>query len=399
MAKVLSGIRVLEVASWTFVPTAGAVLADWGADVLKVEPLTGDPQRGLIPLFGSSINYMAEHPNRGKRSIALNLKSEAGRKVLYRLAADCDVFLTNYLPAVRVDLEIDVQHIRQANPDIVYARGSAQGVRGPDASKGGFDGTSYWSRAGLANALTPDALDEPIGITPALGDFPSGMTLAGGIAAALLHRQRTGEACCVDTSLLSNGMWALATTITGTQVHDRQEIKPSVREQTSNPLTITYRTKDDRFIKLSLLERDKFWGELCVRLDRVDLIGDPKFKDGAARARNSDECVRVLDEVFGTRTLAEWQQRLATFGGAWGIVQTSREVLSDQQVLDNGYVQMVETMEGHSLPLVTSPVQFDEQPPQLRPAPEHGQHTEEILLEAGLSWAEIVQLQEEGALP
>src|SRR5271163_3334274 len=161
MAKSLAGFRVLEVAAWTFVPAAGAVLADWGADVIKVEhPETGDPQRGLIsmgliPGGPDAVNYIMEQPNRGKRSIGLDIRSDTGRELLYRLAERSDVFLTSFLPDVRQRLKIDVEHIREVNPGIVYARGSGQGPLGPDREKGGYDGCSYWGRGAVANALTP----------------------------------------------------------------------------------------------------------------------------------------------------------------------------------------------------------------------------------------------------
>ncbi len=167
MATALSGFRVLEVAAWTFVPAAGAVLADWGADVIKVEhPETGDPQRGLvsmglIPGGDGAVNYIIEQPNRGKRSIGIDISTDGGRDLLYKLAESSDVFLTSFLPAVRQRLKIDVEHIRAVNPGIVYARGSGQGPLGPDREKGGYDGCSYWGRGGVANALTPGDSDVP----------------------------------------------------------------------------------------------------------------------------------------------------------------------------------------------------------------------------------------------
>ena len=208
MNDVLRGVRVLEVAAWTFVPAAGAVLADWGADVIKVEhPEMGDPQRGLIamgiiPGGPGAVNYIIEQPNRGKRSIGIDISTDGGRELLYDLARTSDVFLTSFLPQVREKLKIDVDDIRAVNPKIIYVRGSGQGVRGPDAGMGGYDAASYWSRGGIANALTPPSVEYPIAPRAAFGDLPGGMTIAGGIAAALFARERTGEAPIVDVSLV-----------------------------------------------------------------------------------------------------------------------------------------------------------------------------------------------------
>src|ERR1700740_1809732 len=193
MTKGRGGLRVLEVAQHTFVPSAGAILADWGADVIKIEhPVRGDAMRGLINLGGMKLdpkrNTLMEHPNRGKRSVGVDISKPEGQAVLYELARTADVFLTNYLPAARRKLNIDVEHIRAANPDIVYARGSAYGDKGPEREMGGFDGTAFWTRSGIGYSMTPAELEGPLtqGIA-AFGDSTGGMNIAGGISAALYH--------------------------------------------------------------------------------------------------------------------------------------------------------------------------------------------------------------------
>jgi crotonobetainyl-CoA:carnitine CoA-transferase CaiB-like acyl-CoA transferase len=205
MNDVMRGVRVLEVASWVFVPAAGAVLSDWGAEVIKVEPPNGgDPQRGLSSMGilpgGKGVNFMMEFPNRGKRSVAIDLSTEGGQKLLYALAATADVFLTSYLPDVRQRLKMDVEHIREANPNIIYVRGHGFGARGPDKGKPGFDSTAYWSRGGVGDALTTPGSQRPAGQRPGFGDVLGGANIAGGIAAALFARERTGEAAIVDAS-------------------------------------------------------------------------------------------------------------------------------------------------------------------------------------------------------
>ncbi|MBU6206649.1 MAG: CoA transferase, partial [Alphaproteobacteria bacterium] len=207
MTHVMKGIRVLEVAQFTFVPAAGAILADWGADVLKIEhPVRGDTQRGFLNMGGVQLDplrhTLIEHPNRGKRSVGIDISKPEGQEVLYELARHSDVFLTNYLPQVRQKNKFDVEHIRAVNPNIIYARGSAHGNKGAEREIGGFDGTCFWARSGIAHTMTPPELDGPLGQgAPAFGDSIGGMFIAGGISAALLHRERTGEAVELDVSL------------------------------------------------------------------------------------------------------------------------------------------------------------------------------------------------------
>jgi crotonobetainyl-CoA:carnitine CoA-transferase CaiB-like acyl-CoA transferase len=398
MSGVLDGVRVLEVASWTFVPSAGAVLSDWGADVIKIEhPETGDPQRGLItsglvPSGPSAVNFMMEQPNRGKRSVGLDIATPGGLELLYRLAETSDVFLTNFLPPARRRLKIDVDHIRARNPNIIYARGTGQGVKGPDADKGGYDGASFWARGGLAATLTPAGLPWPIGQRPAMGDLPGGMTIAGGIAAALFSRERTGEPRVVDVSLLGLAAWMLSPDIVASKLFGEVfESKRFTREDLPNPIVNNYRTKDGRFISLMMLESDRYWADLCRHVGRPDLIDDPRFVDSAARFENRKECIALLDELFASRTLSEWRQALATVEGVWAVAQTVREIHDDPQAVANGYLPEVKSDDGAAFTLVASPVQFDETAVQLRPGPEHGQHTEEVLLELGLTWEEIVE--------
>ena len=219
MTQVMKGVRVLEVAQYTFVPAAGAILADWGADVIKIEhPVRGDTQRGFINIGGMKIDpmrhTMIEHPNRGKRSVGVDISKPDGIELIYEIAKTADVFLTNYLPSQRQKMKFDVEHIRAANPKIIYARGSAYGDKGPEREVGGFDGTAFWSRSGVGYSMTPEGLDGPLtqGIA-AFGDSIGGMNIAGGISAALFHRERTGEAVELDVSLLSTAWWASGTSI------------------------------------------------------------------------------------------------------------------------------------------------------------------------------------------
>jgi crotonobetainyl-CoA:carnitine CoA-transferase CaiB-like acyl-CoA transferase len=406
MHKVMEGVRVLEVAAWTFVPAAGAVLADWGADVIKIEhPETGDPQRGLIssgliPGGPSAVNYIIEQPNRGKRSVGVDISTDEGLMVLYRIAETSDVFLTSFLPSVRQKLKIDVEHIRAVNPGIVYVRGSGQGPLGPEADLGGLDGASYWARGGIANALTPAGLEWPVAPRPAFGDLPGGMTIAGGIAAGLLGRERTGVAPVVDVSLLGFAMWTLSPDIVASKLFGKDPLGSvrGPREKNPNPLVGQYKTKDDRFLSLMLLQPDRFWPELCERIGRPELTDDPRFSDGLARYEHRGDLVSLLDEVFRSRSLDEWRQALRGMKGVWAPVQTAIELYDDPQVGPNGYIVDVEREDGVSFPLVPNPVMFDEETYSLEAAPEHGQHTEEVLLELGFGWDEIAAMKDRRAV-
>ncbi|SHN46598.1 CaiB/BaiF CoA transferase family protein [Cryptosporangium aurantiacum] len=401
MTKVLDGVRVLEVAAWTFVPAAGAVLADWGADVIKVEqPGSGDPQRGLVTsaLMGgdaANVNYLIEQPNRNKRSLTINLKTPGGRDLLLALAARSDVFLTNWLEPARRKLNIDVDDIRAVNPSIVYVRGSSHGPEGPDSHKGSFDSAAVWSRSGVASVITPPG-DYPVVQPAAYNDLAGGQTIAGGIAAALLHRERTGQGAVVDVSLLGLGMWLMSAEIISARAYNITSPVPrNARGKTPNPLVANYQTRDGRYLQLMMLQSDRYWPEFCRTVGRPEWV--EQYPDATARYLQRREVIALLDELFAARDLAEWRTILGPMEGAWAPVQTPYEVAEDPQATANAYAQTVRKGD-LEFPLITNPVQFDGEAPELRPAPEAGQHTEEILLELGYNWDDIAELSEKGAI-
>ena len=399
----MDGIRVLEVAAWTYVPAAGAVLAEWGADVIKIEhPETGDPQRGLVnsglvPSGPGGVNHMIELPNRGKRSVAIDLRSDPGRELLLKLAATSDVFLTSFLPPARQALGIEVADIRAANPDIIYVRGSGQGQRGPEADRGGYDGCSFWARA-VADIVSAEG-QWPIGPPgPAFGDLLGGMTIAGGICAALFHRQRTGEALVVDNSLLSTAMWATSASILSAGLFGISKLPRGDRANIPNPIVNTYRTGDGRYLSLMMLQADRYWPELVTAMGHPELVDDPRFTDSRSRYEHRHECVATLDEIFATKTFDEWRAVLSGIEGVWAPVQTAGELLDDPQALENGYIREVHHRGGTTFRMVPSPLQFNETAAELSPAPEHGEHTDEVLTELGLDMDRIIELKIEGAI-
>ena len=404
MKGIMKGIRVVEVAGWTYVPIAGTVLAEWGADVLKIEhPETGDPQRGLVnsglvPTGPGGVNHMIELPNRGKRSVGLNLKTEEGYALLLKLVETADVFLTNFRPQARAKLKIDVEDLRAVNPNLIYVRGSANGQRGPESERGGYDNSNFWGRGGSADILTAPG-EYPISQPgPGYGDVIGGLTIAGGISAALFHRERTGEAVTVDNSLLANGVWATGATVLAAGLFGFSRMPRGDRTMMPNPLVNNYKTKDDRFMSLIMLESDRFWADLVTKIGHPELADDPRFVDSVARAQNCQECCVTLDGIFATRTLEEWKPIMNEVDGVWAPVQTADELLIDPQVVANGYIREVTSTGGTTFRMVASPLQFDEQPPDLTRAPDHGEHTDEVLEELGLEMDAILDLKLKGAV-
>jgi crotonobetainyl-CoA:carnitine CoA-transferase CaiB-like acyl-CoA transferase len=399
----MQGVRVLEVAEHTFVPAASALLAEWGAEVIKIEHVErGDAMRGLassgVMAFGGGVHVLLEHSNRGKKSLGLDLTSEEGLQILYEIAATSDVFLTNKLPSIRTKLKIDLDDIRAQNPNIIYVRGTGQGEHGPDADKGSYDSLAYWCRAGIALAMSPPDADEvapPPG--PAFGDSIGAMTIAGGIMGALFHRERTGEATTVDVSLLGTGIWSMGATL----ALSLQLQMPWTRMPAGaggNPLTATYRTKDGRFVSLTCLQPGKYWPELCALVGRPELMTDERFVDAAAVLANAVEGRAILTEVFTERTADEWRDLLQSFTGQWAMVQSTLEIADDPQAIANGYVQQYETAEGLEYRLAAPPVRFDDQPPTPLRAPDFNEHGDEILTGIGLDWDRIIDLKVRGVV-
>jgi crotonobetainyl-CoA:carnitine CoA-transferase CaiB-like acyl-CoA transferase len=383
MSGPLDGIRVVELASWMFVPSAGSVLADWGADVIKVEPPDGgDPQRGLItsglvPGGAGGVNFMIEQPNRSKRSMAINLRHEDGHEAFH----------------------VDTDDIRARNPSIIIARGSGQGPQGPDAEKGGYDGASFWARGGLGAVFPPGEDGWPAGqASPAFGDVMGGLSVAGAIAAALVKRERTGEGSVVDVSLLATAMWQISPLVVASKLFGMSSLPRGDRRMSPNPGVGVYRTKDDRFISLILLQSDKHWDDFAARLERPILVEDERFSHSSARAQNGPDCIDILDEAFAERTLDEWKVRLESFDGVWTPFQTLDEIYDDPQVIANGYLPAMTHGSGDEVQLVASPAQFDEAPIEVERAPELGEHTELVLNELGIDWDDIAALKESGAI-
>jgi crotonobetainyl-CoA:carnitine CoA-transferase CaiB-like acyl-CoA transferase len=402
----MDGVRVLEVAQFTFVPAAGAVLADWGADVIKVEHAEkGDAQRGLSALMGMPVGSgcfapLMEHPNRGKRSIGLALEQPGALQVLHELIRTSDVFLTNFLPGARRRLGIELDDVRKINPDIIYVRGSGFGATGPDSEKGGYDSTAFWARAGSALGTTPVDYDGlckmPAG---AYGDSLGGMTIAGGIAAALFARQRTGETSVIDVSLLGVGAWANALPVGFALLEGGPPApRPPSNSAPTNPLVGNYRTADNRWLVLAMLQPGRYWPEFCRHIDREDLITDERFATAEALMGNASLAAEIVQEVLAARPLTDWVTRFAGMEGQWAIAQDPWEVGQDAALRANGLIAEVLDTDGTPRELVANPVQFDEKPVQLTRAPQFAEHTDDILRALGKSDDELIDLKISGAV-
>jgi len=403
----MEGIRILEVAEHTFVPAASGILADWGAEVVKIEHVErGDAMRGLGQTgttgFSTSVPVLMEHSNRGKKSLGLDLAHPDGLAILHQLIARSDVFLTNKLPKVLKKLHIEVDDVRAHNPNIVYVRGTGYGIHGPDADAGGYDFLGYWARAGSASAVRPHEVEAPpVPPSPAYGDSIGAMTIAGGIAAALLHRERTGEAHVVDVSLLGIGMWAMGGAIAISQLSQEPwaQFPLGTRGTPSNPIVGMYRTKDGRFVALSMLQGFHYWPDMCRRMDREHLIDDPRFATADLLMQNAQQAAGLVAEAFAERTQAEWVERLTGMPGQWSLVQDTVQVADDVQVVANGYLQEVQTADGTPFKLVSAPVQFDEEASVVRRGPEFNEHGDAILTEElGMDWDTVIDLKLKGVV-
>lgn len=383
---ILAGIRVVELTMWIAGPSAGGLLADWGADVIKVEPPNGDPQRNIfgslgygdLPVPGFALD------NRGKRSVALDLATDDGRAAMEKLLTSADVYLTNMRPKSLEALGLSPQQVHARHPKLIVTTITGYGLDGPDAELPGYDIGAFWARTGIARDLVPRTA-APVGVRGGLGDHYTGLSATAGLLAALVERGRTGTGRIVETSLLRTGLWAIGHQVVVQDQFGRLEsAKP--RDMAPTPLVNCYQTADERWFWLIGVEADRHFPTVLAAIERPDLGTDERFTDSKLRRKNSAALIEQFDEAFRSQTLEHWKARFLEHDVWWAPAQTMPEVLEDPQIHAAGGFVQVTNPGGEPYRSVNSPVTFRGDPLlRTRPSPAVGEHTEEVLREVGFS--------------
>ena len=396
---IFAGLKVLDCASFIAAPAAATVLSDFGADVIKIEPPgTGDPYRNLPHLPGypqSEHNFAWLLEARNKKSLALDLSKAEAQAVLHRLVEEADVFITNFPPLVREKLGLTYERLAPLNERLIYASFTGYGEKGEEASKPGFDSNAYWARSGLMDLVRADTKTTPARSIAGMGDHPCAMAFYGAIVTALYKRERTGKGSHVSSNLMANGVWAASVLaqakLCGAKFGERRP-----RERALNAVTNHYQCKDGRWLILSLLNEDRQWPTLARCLGRDDLIKDERFATRADRHARSIELIKIFDEVFASRDLAEWRKILDGNGLVFGVVGILDDIPNDTQMLEN---DVLVPFENDTMLTINSPIWVDgEKKVRPRKPPGIGEHSDEILRRAGYDEATIRKLRAAGAV-
>ncbi|WP_369721204.1 CaiB/BaiF CoA transferase family protein [Bradyrhizobium sp. LLZ17] len=396
---IFAGLKVLDCASFIAAPAAATVLSDFGADVIKIEPPgAGDPYRNLPNLPGyptGEHNFAWLLEARNKKSLALDLSKPEAQAVLYKLVEQADVFITNMPPPVRSKLGITYDHLAHLNERLIYASFTGYGEKGEEANKPGFDSNAYWARSGLMDLVRADTDTTPARSVAGMGDHPCAMALYSAIVTALYQRERTGKGSHVASNLMANGVWA-ASVLAQAKLCGAKFSERRPRERALNAVTNHYQCKDGRWIILSLLNEERQWPTLARCMDRAELINDPRFATKPDRHARSIELIKIFDETFATRDLAEWRKILDGNGLVFGVVGILDDIPNDKQMLDN---EVLVPFENDTMMTISSPIWIDgTKKVQPRKPPGVGEHSDEILRGAGYDEAAIEQLRSTGAV-
>lgn len=394
----LEGVRVIELGVWVAGPAAGGLLADWGADVVKIESPQGDPARGFAKMLGGDVpfNPPFEMDNRSKRSIVVDFAQPGGVELALDLIAGADAFVTNIRLDALERLRLDPQTLAEHNPRLIYGIITGYGLEGDERDRAAYDIGAFWARSGIAGMLT-----QPGGQPPfqrgGMGDHGAGMTLAAAICAALVARDRTGEGQLVHTSLLRHGMYTISFDL-NTALRFGVPLAVAKREAMTNPAINCYRDSEGRWFWLIGLEGDRHWPDLCRAIEHPEWIDDERFATADARREHIGELIDLLDATFATRTRSEWGAALDREDMWWAPVQSPDEVLADAQAwAGKGFVEVPD--DGATVTMVNTPVDYLGTPsaPRALP-PELGQHTDEILAELGRDGAAVARLRADGVV-
>lgn len=392
----LDGIRVLDLSILIQGPQAAAMLHDLGADVVKIElPIAGDLGRWITIAEDDGRSPYYEACNRGKRSVTLDLRTEGGKRALFKLAETADVVIHNFVPGTVEEWGISYEDLREVNPALIYAAGSTFGPEGPNSRREGGDMVGQ-VEGGWVSTTGVDGGDPTI-VGSALADHGGAQNMITGILAALFHRERTGVGQKIDVSLVGSAIYAQASEMTVTGLTGRHVGRTNRAHTVIRGLVQMCRTSDDGWVEL-IGVTEQSWNAFAECIGREDLIDDPRFKTLFLTNENLATLREIVDEAFLTRTVADWEERLARFGQRYGIVRDYVHVVNDETNLVNGYVVDVEHPEYGQIKMIGNPIHMSETPPQPAiVAPELGQHTEEVLVEAGFSWEDIEALRADGA--
>ena len=396
----LEGIKVVEMGLWVAGPSAACMLGDWGAQVMKLEPPTGDPFRGLFAsLMGSpaSLNPPFELDNRGKRSLALDLEKDEAREIAFKLIGEADVFVTNNRPRVLDDFGLDYESLHARFPKLVYGQVTGYGPDTEARDTAAYDIGAFWSQAGVGMSLTAPGADIPQQ-RGGMGDHMTGQMTAGAICAALYNREKTGQGQRVSVPLVRVGVYMCGWDVM-LALRLGMPILSYDRYHAVNPIIDCYKSGDGKWFWLLLLQADRHWGDLCRAIAREDLMEDERFQNIEVRRINAPALVEELDAVFATKSMTEWAEAFAANNVWWAPVNSINEVVKDPMVHAAGAFVDVPGPDG-ALPMVATPADFSGTPWQPQGlAPELGQHTEEVLLELGYDWDGIIALKERGVIP
>jgi crotonobetainyl-CoA:carnitine CoA-transferase CaiB-like acyl-CoA transferase len=380
----LAGLRVVELGVWVAAPAAGALLADWGADVIKVEPPTGDPMRNAFGSLGIGKDFpnpAFAQDNRGKRSIVLDLRQPENRDRLEELVGTADVFLTNLRPDALDGLGLEPHATVARHPHLVYCSVSGYGLRGEDRNRPAYDIGAFWARSGLSVQLA-NSDGVPLNARGGIGDHISGLAALAGLLAAVLEQRHTGRGRVVETSLLRTGTYVLGWDLSLQETVGRVA-KAESRQSNQTPLMNSYRTSDGRWFFFTGLEADRHIDKVYRALGREDLHDDDRFTNAGALRKHRTEVIATLDAIIAERTLAEWAERFDREGVWWAPAHGPADVLEDPQLAaTDGFLELHDAADGTVRRSVNGPVSFSDVPVQAAAqAPRLGEHTDEVLKE------------------